>query len=78
MLGGAGAVVALMIRPRRLIAVIGWIAATAALLLLYAPLFPKHVVIAVPPLVVAAGAGIGLVWQALRDRRCSGWSAASC
>jgi hypothetical protein len=68
-LGGAGAILALVLRPRQAIPCIGWIAATAALLALYAPLFPKHVVIAIPPLVVAAGAGAGLVWQALRERR---------
>ena len=71
-LGGAGAILALLARPRQAIPYIGWIAATAAILALYAPLFPKHVVIAIPPLVVAAGAGVGLVWQALRERRVFG------
>jgi hypothetical protein len=71
-LGGAGAILAFLFRPRQAIPYIGWIVASAALLALYAPLFPKHVVIAVPPLVVAAGAGIGVVWQALRERRAAG------
>jgi Dolichyl-phosphate-mannose-protein mannosyltransferase len=71
-LGGAGAILAFLVRPRQAIPYIGWIVASAALLALYAPLFPKHVVIAVPPLVVAAGAGIGVVWQALRERRVAG------
>jgi Dolichyl-phosphate-mannose-protein mannosyltransferase len=71
-LGGAGAILAFLFRPRQGIPYIGWIVASAAVLALYAPLFPKHVVIAVPPLVVAAGAGIGVVWQALRERRVAG------
>ena len=71
-LGGAGALLALLLRPRQAIPYIGWIAATAALLAFYAPLFPKHVVIAIAPLVAAAGAGVGLVWQALRERHVMG------
>ncbi|MCC7366914.1 MAG: glycosyltransferase family 39 protein [Chloroflexi bacterium] len=68
-LGGAGALLTLLIRPRMALPILGWMAASGALLAVYAPLFPKHVVIAVPPLVVAAGAGVGATWQALRDRR---------
>jgi hypothetical protein len=71
-LSGAGVVLALLMRPRFAIPHLGWILATAALLAFYAPLFPKHVVIAIPPLVVAAGAGIGLTWQALREHRVMG------
>jgi hypothetical protein len=71
-LGGAGVLLALLMRPRFAIPHLGWIVATAGLLAFYAPLFPKHVVIAIPPLVVAAGAGIGLTWQALRDHRVMG------
>jgi hypothetical protein len=71
-LGGAGVALGLLMRPRFAIPQLGWILATAALLAFYAPLFPKHVVIAIPPLVVAAGAGIGLTWQALRDHRVIG------
>jgi hypothetical protein len=71
-LGGAGAILAFLFRPRQAVPCIGWIVASAALLALYAPLFPKHVVVVVPPLVVAAGAGIGVVWQALRERRVAG------
>ena len=71
-LSGAGVVLTLLMRPRFGIPQLGWILATAALLAFYAPLFPKHVVIAIPPLVVAAGAGIGLTWQALREHRVMG------
>ncbi|MFN8635818.1 MAG: glycosyltransferase family 39 protein [Chloroflexota bacterium] len=71
-LGGAGALLALLGRPKQGIPCLGWIAATAGLLAWYSPLFPKHVVIAIPPLVVAAGAGIGLVWGALRERQLFG------
>ena len=71
-LGAAGVILALLARPRQALPHLGWIAATAALLAVYAPLFPKHVVIAVPPLVVAAGAGIGVTWQALSERRLVG------
>jgi hypothetical protein len=71
-LGGAGALLMLLLRPKLGIPQLGWIAATAGLLAWYAPLFPKHVVIAIPPLVIAAGAGAGLVWQALRDRHVMG------
>ena len=67
--GGVSAILALLARPRQALPILGWIATTAALLAFYAPLFPKHVVIAVPPLVVAAGAGSGAIWQALRERR---------
>jgi hypothetical protein len=71
-LGGAGALLALLIRPRLAIPHLGWIVTTAALLAFYAPLFPKHVVIAIPPLVVAAGAGVGATWQAFRGRHVMG------
>jgi hypothetical protein len=71
-LAGAGALLALVLRPRQAVPYVGWIVATAALLALYAPLFPKHVVIATAPLVAVAGAGIGLIWQALRERRVMG------
>jgi len=71
-LGAAGVLLTLLLRPKLGIPQLGWIAATAGLLAWYAPLFPKHVVIAIPPLVVAAGAGAGLVWQALRVRHVMG------
>lgn len=71
-LAGAGAIVALITSPRRLLPHAGWVVASAAILLFYAPLFPKHVVIAVPPLVALAGAGIGLAWQAVRAGRWPG------
>jgi hypothetical protein len=71
-LGGAGALLTLLLRPRFAIPQLGWIVATAGLLAWYAPLFPKHVVVAIPPLVIAAGSGCGLVWQALRERNALG------
>ena len=57
----------LLLRPRQALPYLAWVAGTAGLLAFYAPLFPKHVVVAVPPLVVVAGAGIGLIWQRLRQ-----------
>jgi hypothetical protein len=71
-LGAAGALLALMLKPRQALPYVGWIAATAAILAVYAPLFPKHVVIAIPPLVAVAGAGIGAAWQSMRERRLAG------
>ncbi len=71
-LGGAGALLALVLRPRQALPYVAWLLASGALLAFYAPLFPKHVVIAVPPLVIAAGAGVGAGWRALRDRRLLG------
>lgn len=71
-LGGAGALLTVLLRTRFSLPLLGWIVATAGLIAWYAPLFPKHVVIAIPPLVVAAGAGAGLVWQALRERHVLG------
>lgn len=71
-LAGAGGLLTLLAAPRRALPYLGWAAATAGLLLVYAPLFPKHVVIAVPPAVALAGAGVGAAWQALRERRALG------
>jgi len=71
-LAGAGALVAALVSPRRLLPYLGWAAASAGVLLFYAPLFPKHLVIAVPPAVALAGAGVGLTWQAARNQRAIG------
>src|SRR5207248_2770363 len=64
--------IGLVASPRRMLPYIGWAAASAAVLLCYAPLFPKHVVIAVPPAVALAGVGVGLGWQAVRSRQLAG------
>ncbi|MFN8521696.1 MAG: glycosyltransferase family 39 protein [Chloroflexota bacterium] len=66
---GAGSMAALAIRsPRYALPLVGWVAGSAAILIFYAPLFPKHVVIAVPPLAVLIGATVGHVWSGLRER----------
>jgi hypothetical protein len=43
-----------------------------AVLLWYAPLFPKHAVILIPPVAILAGAGIGRAWSDVRQRRWEG------
>ncbi|MBA2447086.1 MAG: glycosyltransferase family 39 protein [Chloroflexi bacterium] len=58
--------------PRRGLPFVLWPLASLGLLLAYAPLFPKHAVVVLPPLAVAAGAGAGLVWRAARARRWQG------
>jgi hypothetical protein len=71
-LAGAGTLIGLVASPRRMLPYIGWAVASAAVLLFYAPLFPKHVVIAVPPAVALAGVGVGLGWKAARSRQLAG------
>ena len=56
-------------RPWRSLPLLAWPVATLGLLLGYSPLFPKHAVMAVPPLAIVAGVGVGLVWRALRAGR---------
>ena len=68
----AAGLVLLITAPRRALALVAWPAASLGVLLLYAPLFPKHTAIALPPVAILAGAGIGTVWQALRARRWQG------
>jgi len=71
-LAGVGAVLGLIASPRRMLPYIGWAVATAAVLAFYAPLFPKHLVIAVPPAVALAGVGVGVGWRAVRSQRVLG------
>lgn len=71
-LAGAGALAALLRAPRRALPYVAWALAALAILLLYAPLFPKHVVTLVPPVAVLAGAGLGVAWRALRAREWQG------
>ncbi|MCC6174842.1 MAG: glycosyltransferase family 39 protein [Chloroflexi bacterium] len=71
-LAGVGALVLLLASPRRALPYLGWAAASIAILLFYAPLFPKHVVIAIPPVAALAGAAVGHSWQAARARRWQG------
>jgi Dolichyl-phosphate-mannose-protein mannosyltransferase len=68
---GAGLALAIA-ACRRAVALVVWPLVSVGLLLAYSPLFPKHAVIALPPLAILAGAGTGLVWQALRARRWQG------
>ncbi|HYU17762.1 MAG TPA: glycosyltransferase family 39 protein [Chloroflexota bacterium] len=62
----------LVASPRRALPLVLWPLASVGLLLAYSPLFPKHVVIAVPPVAVLAGSGIGQIWQAVRARQWQG------
>lgn len=71
-LAGAGGLAALLCSPRRALPYVVWPLAALAVLLAYAPLFPKHVVTLVPPVAVLAGGGLGLAWQALRRREWQG------
>jgi hypothetical protein len=57
---------------RRALPLLAWPLASLTILLAYAPLFPKHAVILVPPLAILAGAGVGQVWQTLRARHWQG------
>ena len=45
-------------RPAYAAALAGWLAAGLAMLLIYSPLWPKHVVYLIPPLAVLAGGGV--------------------
>jgi len=56
---GIGGVVLVRRRPLEAGAVLAWLGAGFALLLLYSPLFPKHVVYVLPPLTLLAGVGLG-------------------
>jgi Dolichyl-phosphate-mannose-protein mannosyltransferase len=56
-----GMVVALLRRDWRVIPLIAWFGATVIMLWRYAPLFPHHLVVLVPPMVALAATGIGPV-----------------
>ncbi|MDP8923132.1 MAG: glycosyltransferase family 39 protein [Chloroflexota bacterium] len=71
-LAAAGGLAALLSSPRRALPYVAWPLAALAVLLAYAPLFPKHVVTLVPPAAVLAGAGLGLAWQAVNRRQWQG------
>jgi hypothetical protein len=71
-LAGAGGLALLLAAPRRALPLIAWPLVGLGVLLLYAPLFPKHVVTLVPPTAVLAGAGLGAAWMALRRREWQG------
>src|SRR5581483_7887330 len=56
-----GAVAGVLLLSRRRLdfaIVVGWAAASVALLLLYSPLHGKHAVVMIPPIAVAAGVGL--------------------
>ena len=54
-----GAAILLRRRPLEALAVLVWLSAALALLLVYSPLFPKHVVYLLPPLALLGGIGLG-------------------
>jgi hypothetical protein len=71
-LGAASGLTLLAAATRQGLSLVLWVVASTALLLWYAPLFPKHAVILVPPVAILAGAGIGRAWSDVRDRRWEG------
>ena len=68
----AAGLVLLLTCPRRALPLVAWPLASLGLLLAYAPLFPKHAAVALPPVTILAGAAVGTAWQALRARRWQG------
>jgi 4-amino-4-deoxy-L-arabinose transferase-like glycosyltransferase len=55
----SGAVLALVRRDWRVIPLAAWLTATIALLVLHAPLFPRHVIVLIPPLIAITVLGFG-------------------
>jgi hypothetical protein len=51
------------------IATVAWLLAGLVALLLYSPLWPKHVAYVMPPLALLAGGGVAAIWRALVDTR---------
>jgi len=72
--GAAGAVVLLTRDRRAALPLVGWALASLLLLLVHTPLRPKHVVTLIPPVALLAGAGVGLAWRAVRERRSRAWA----
>jgi hypothetical protein len=64
-LAAVGGVALAILSPRVGVPLLAWGVGTLLLLLFYSPLFPKHVVVMIPPVAVLAGAGLGRLWQAL-------------
>jgi hypothetical protein len=60
-----GGIALAVLSPRVGIPLLVWGIGTFLLLLFYSPLFPKHVVVMIPPTAVLAGAGLGRLWQFL-------------
>ncbi|HZR41573.1 MAG TPA: glycosyltransferase family 39 protein [Ktedonobacteraceae bacterium] len=56
-----GTVVALLRRDWRVIPLVAWFGATTVMLWRYAPLFPHHLIVLVPPMVALAAIGMGPV-----------------
>lgn len=67
-LAAAGVIVGSAVSTRAMVVVCAWVATSIILLVYYAPLFPKHVVIAVPPLALAGAIGVGLLWRLVGER----------
>ncbi len=71
-LAGGSGLALLLDSPRRALPLVAWAGLSLGLLLAYAPLFPKHAAVLLPPVAILAGAGIGRVWQAVRAARWQG------
>jgi hypothetical protein len=62
-------------RPRVGVPLVGWLAATLGLLLVYTPLQFKHAVVLIPPMALVIGVGVGEVWQRWEHRGHRPWLA---
>jgi len=63
----------LVSRPRVGVPLVGWLAASLGLLLVYTPLQFKHAVVLVPPMALAIGVGVGEIWQRWEQRSTRAW-----
>jgi 4-amino-4-deoxy-L-arabinose transferase-like glycosyltransferase len=64
-----GLAVAISRRDRRVIPIIAWFAATCVILLVQAPLFARHIIVLVPPLIAIAVLGVSVPSSAQHGRR---------
>jgi hypothetical protein len=62
-----GLVMALARRRPIEVSAVAWLLVTLAALLVYSPLWPKHVAYLMPPFAVLVGTGVAAIWSAVAD-----------